>query len=74
MKRDILYYETRIERLTSRDEQANRAIISKCRRKLKELKLKLKIDSLKLSTFDGEESFTREYLSIWEAEKNGSNS
>lgn len=37
-KRDVLYYENRIQLLSSKDAQANRALINKCMRKLRNLK------------------------------------
>ena len=37
-KRDVLYYENRIQLLSSKDAQANRALINKCMRKLRKLR------------------------------------
>lgn len=38
-KRDALYYENRIQLLSSKDAQANRALINKCMRKLRKLNM-----------------------------------
>lgn len=38
-KRDVLYYENRIQLLSSKDAQVNRALINKCMRKLRKLKM-----------------------------------
>lgn len=38
-KRDVLYYENRIQLLSSKDAQANRALINKCMRKLRKLNM-----------------------------------
>lgn len=38
-KRDVLYYENRIQLLSSKDAQVNRALINKCMRKLRKLNM-----------------------------------
>lgn len=38
MNRNVLYYENRIQLLSSRDAAVNRALINKCLRKLRKLK------------------------------------
>ena len=38
-KRDVLYYENRIQLLSSKDAQSNRALINKCMRKLRKLNM-----------------------------------
>lgn len=45
MNRNILYYENRIHLLESRENAANRAIINKCQRKLRQLKKKEGIEN-----------------------------
>ena len=56
-KRDVLYYENRIQLLSSKDAQANRALINKCMRKLRNLKEEGEInDAEQLGSIDSRES------------------
>lgn len=56
-KRDVLYYENRIQLLSSKDAQANRALINKCMRKLRNLKEEGEINEAEqLRSIDSRES------------------
>lgn len=56
-KRDVLYYENRIQLLSSKDAQANRALINKCMRKLRNLKEEGEINEAEqLGSIDSRES------------------
>lgn len=56
-KRDVLYYENRIQLLSSKDAQANRALINKCMRKLRNLKKEGEINEAgQLGSIDSRES------------------
>lgn len=56
-KRDVLYYENRIQLLSSKDAQANRALINKCMRKLRNLKEEGEINEAEqLGSIDSQES------------------
>ena len=56
-KRDILYYENRIQLLSSKDAQANRALINKCMRKLRKLREEGEINEAEqLGSIDSRES------------------
>lgn len=56
-KRDVLYYENRIQLLSSKDAQANHALINKCMRKLRNLKEEGEINEAEqLGSIDSRES------------------
>ena len=56
-KRDVLYYENRIQLLSSKDAQANRDLINKCMRKLRNLKKDAEINEAgQLGSIDSRES------------------
>lgn len=56
-KRDVLYYENRIQLLSSKDAQANRALINKCMRKLRNLREEGEINEAEqLGSIDSRES------------------
>ena len=61
-KRDVLYYENRIQLLSSKDAQANRALINTCMRKLRKLNMKGSDVNVEVETVDtaGKESENQE--------------
>lgn len=56
--RDVLYYENRIQLLSSKDAQVNRALINKCIRKLRKLNKEGSDVNVKADDAAGKESKT----------------